>query len=125
MTQSDGFPQAITATLSARKEITIVTGPSDRPRETVIWVAVDDRGRVWVRSVRGPRGRWYRDLSADPQAAIDLGDGEIGVKALPAGGADDVQACSDALRAKYAGNASLASMLAPETLPTTVQLVPR
>lgn len=111
--------------MRTRKEISILTGPPAQPRATIIWVVVDGDDRVWVRSVRGPRGRWYRDLTADPRAAIDLGGGEIPVGALPSSDDASVRACTAALRAKYAGNASLASMLAPETLPTTVQLVPR
>jgi len=119
------FPGAVLHALQARKEVTIVTGPAAQPRATIIWVVVDGSDRVWVRSVRGARGQWYRDLMADPRAVIDLGEGEISVSAMPSSDEQSVQACTEALRAKYAGNASLASMLAPDTLPTTIQLVPR
>jgi len=125
VTSVASFPDAVLQALQTRKEITIVTGPPADRRATIIWVVVDGRDHVWVRSVRGPRGRWYRDLMADPRAVIDLGEGEISVSALPSSDEQSVQACTEALRAKYAGNASLASMLAPDTLPTTIQLVPR
>ena len=124
MSETPRFPEVVLHAFRTRKEITILTGPPEQPRATVIWVMVDGHDRIWVRSVRGPRGRWYRDLTADPRAAIDLGGSEIQVGALAASDDASVQACTEALRAKYAGNASLASMLAPETLPTTVQLVP-
>jgi hypothetical protein len=34
--------------------------------ETVIWAVVVD-GDVFVRSVRGEKGRWYREASANPE----------------------------------------------------------
>lgn len=119
------FPDAVLHALRTRKEISIVTGPPTGPRATIIWVVVDGNDRVWVRSVRGPRGRWYRDITLDPRAAMDLGGGEISVTALPASDEASVQACTEALRTKYATSSSLESMLAPDTLPTTLQLVPR
>ncbi len=119
------FPDAVLHALRTRKEVTVVTGPAAQSRATIIWVMVDGSDRVWIRSVRGPRGRWYRDLMVDPRATVDLGGSEIPVTALPSSDDASVQACSDALRAKYAANSSLPSMLAPDTLPTTVQLIPR
>lgn len=119
------FPDSLLGALRQRKEMTIITGPQNARRATVIWVVVDEVGRVLVRSVRGTRGRWYRDLVADPRGAIDVGDGEVLVTALPEADEELVRACSQALAAKYAGNGSLASMLTEETLPTTLQLVPR
>lgn len=99
--------------------------PGGSPRETLIWVVVDDADRVLVRSVRGPRGRWYRDLQANPVGAL-LVDGEaIGVRASDASDPERVEACSRALRAKYARSVeSLASMLDADSLPTTLELSP-
>jgi hypothetical protein len=124
MTAANRFEEAVAAALRTRKEVTILTGPPEHKRATIIWIVVDDADRVLVRSVRGARGRWFRDLEAEPAAAIDLGDRVVPVTALPASDAERVQACSDGLRTKYAGNGSLASMLAADTLATTVQLVP-
>jgi hypothetical protein len=37
----------------------------------VIWVAVADE-EVLVRSVRGTKGRWYRDLAAGGPATLEF-----------------------------------------------------
>jgi hypothetical protein len=41
----------------------------DQP--VVIWIVVPDE-EVFVRSVRGAKGRWYRDLMADPSATLEF-----------------------------------------------------
>lgn len=122
-----GFEPATLATLRDVRVIGIETSrsPGDPPRETLIWIVVDDAGRVFVRSVRGARGRWYRDLVANPLAALLLDGEPLGVRAEPAGDPERVEACSRAFEAKYPrAGASLASMLAPETLETTLELHP-
>src|SRR2546430_13042954 len=56
---------------------------ADAPwHRTTVWVAVDQAtGAVYVRSVRGPRGNWYRRLLANPQGSVAVSDERVGVKA--------------------------------------------
>jgi hypothetical protein len=89
---------------------------------TIIWVVVD-RGRVYVRSVEGEKGWWYRRLRRDPLGELHVGGNTAEVRAVAVTDADEIERVSAALRAKYARHAaSLARMLQPETLPTTLRL---
>src|SRR5207249_11611429 len=93
-------------------------------RRTIIWIVVDD-GRVYVRSVRGPGGKWYQRLRRDPAGALHVAGTRTPVRAVPVGDAAEIERVSAALRRKYARQrSSLASMLRPETLPTTLRLEP-
>ncbi|MEO8511905.1 MAG: nitroreductase/quinone reductase family protein [Chloroflexota bacterium] len=96
------------------------------PRRTIIWIVADDQD-AYVRSVRGDRGRWYRDVVARPAAAL-LPDGDrIEVQAHAAVDDASIELVSRLLRDKYgsASRASTESMLLPETLHTTLRLEPR
>ena len=110
--------------MAAAEEVDIETrSRAGEPRRTIIWI-VEREGMVYVRSVRGARGRWYRDALADPEVAVHVDGRRVAARALPATDAESVEACSQALREKYRGDFSLGSMLEPETLPTTMKLVP-
>ncbi|HEX2142192.1 MAG TPA: nitroreductase/quinone reductase family protein [Candidatus Limnocylindria bacterium] len=91
-------------------------------RRTIIWVVVDDRDRVLVRSVRAERGRWYRDLLANPAGVLHLDGRALGVRAEQVTDGERIEACSTALSRKYADDPALPSMLRADTLPTTLQL---
>ena len=92
---------------------------------TIIWVVVVE-GEVFVRSVRGPKGRWYREISSNPEGALHVGDERIPVRATPADDDTTVNAISDAIRSKYGKTSpgSTASMVRPEVLSTTLKLSP-
>src|SRR5438132_11796658 len=91
---------------------------------TVIWGVVDG-GRVYVRSVRAEDGQWYRRVRANPAGALQVGGIAAAVRAVPVDDPAEVERVSEALRRKYARQAgSLARMLRPETLPTTLRLEP-
>ena len=92
---------------------------------TIIWVVTLD-GAAFVRSVRGEKGRWYREVSANPSAALHVGDRRIPVRAVPVTEEQAVGAVSDTYRSKYGRTApaSTEAMLRPETLPTTLRLEP-
>ena len=120
-----GFDAEFLRRLAAAEEVEIetrrATGTSTR---TTIWIVVDG-GRVYVRSVRGPSGKWYRRLRRDPEGALHVAGTRTPVRAVPVGGAAEVERVSAALRRKYARyEGPLASMLRPETLPTTLRLEP-
>jgi hypothetical protein len=92
---------------------------------TTIWVVTVD-GSVFVRSVRGGRGRWYREVSANPAAALHVGDDRIPVRAVPVTDDATIAAVSEAYREKYGRTSpgSTRAMMQPETLPTTLRLEP-
>ena len=117
------WPDAID---SAREvEIETRRGEGAPVHRTIIWAVVDD-GEVFVRSLRGPSGRWYRELMLDPDAAVlHTQHEEFPVQAVPANDPDSVERASEALRRKYSDSRSLASMLAGDVLDTTVKLEPR
>jgi hypothetical protein len=124
---SAGFPRADLDALRSARTVTIETSrsPAGRTRRTVIWLVVDPDDRVLVRSVRGERGRWYRDLLAHPSGAVVAGQLRVPARAELAGDADRVAACTRALELKYASaGASLASMLVPEVVAATLELHP-
>jgi hypothetical protein len=124
---SDGFPAQLLEALRAARTVRIRTrrASEDARRETIIWLVVDDEDRVLVRSVRGARGRWFRDLRSQPMGVLIVGGAQVEVRAEPAADAERVDACSRALSEKYArSGASLASMLVPEVLEATMELQP-
>jgi hypothetical protein len=92
---------------------------------TIIWV-VTFGGDVFVRSVRGPQGRWYREVSANPAAALHVGDRRIPVRAVSEDDEATIERVSEAYRSKYEESAPgpTRAMVRPETLPTTLRLEP-
>ena len=92
---------------------------------TIIWVVVVE-GEVFVRSVRGPRGRWYREISSNPEGALHVGERRIPVRAVPATDETTVDAVSEAYRSKYEESlpGPTAAMVRPDVLPTTLKLSP-
>jgi hypothetical protein len=118
------FEDSDLAAIAAAKEVRIETrSAAGEAHRTIIWI-VEQGGDVYIRSVRGPRGRWYRETLADPEVAIHVNGRRLPARAVPATDDASIEACSDGLRAKYRRSYSLASMLTPETLPTTLKLVP-
>ena len=113
------------AALTAAEEIRIETqAPGGSAHRTIIWVVVEG-DEVFVRSVRGERGRWFREARANPAVAIHVGKQRLPATAIPADDPDSIDRVSAAFRAKYARfGGSLQAMLVPETLPTTIRLEP-
>lgn len=97
-----------------------------RPTHTaIVWVVVDQAGRVLVRSWRGERGRWYRELRAKPGGVLLVAGQRVPFIAELADDPERIEACSHGLREKYAtARGSLAKMLLDEVLPTTLELKP-
>jgi hypothetical protein len=108
--------------IAQAREVVIETRRGDRVYTTIIWVVVDEK-EVFVRSVRGDEGRWYRRATADPRVALRVGDDRFQFEATPANDPDSIERVSEALRRKYRGR-SLEMMLLPETLGTTLRLDP-
>ena len=99
---------------------------TDSPvHRTIVWVIVVE-GEVFVRSVRGQRGRWYREISSNPEGALHVGERRIPVRAAPATDGPTVDAVSEAYRSKYGESlpGPTAAMVRPDVLPTTLKLTP-
>ncbi len=79
-----------------------------------------------MRSVRGPKGRWYREISGNPAGALHVGDRRIAVRAAPVADGPITEAVSDAIRSKYEREWPIptAAMVRPDALPTTLKLSP-
>jgi hypothetical protein len=98
--------------------------PKGAKHSVKIWIVIVD-GVPYVRSVRGPKGRWYRELLARGDGAIVAGGKRTAVKAKQDKTKAAIDGTSDALRRKYkTSGASLASMLRADVLDTTVRLEP-
>lgn len=118
------FSREDLALLGAAEEVEIETGLPDGPRHrTIIWIVVDGSD-VFVRSVRGPGGRWYREVVANADVGLHLDGRRLAARAIPAGDPGSIARTSSALKTKYARDPALAAMLRPNTLDTTIRLEP-
>ena len=106
--------------IATAEEVVIETPGS---RRVVIWVVLVGTD-VYVRSVRGAEGRWYRQLVRNKSGTLRIGRLGLPVRALVKKDAGTVRAVSLAFRQKYRGSGSLPLMLRPSTLPTTLRLEP-
>ena len=90
----------------------------------VIWVVVAG-DEVFVRSVRGSKGRWYRDLATGGSATLEFAGRRLRVQALPASDADSIARASREYLRKYQQSPYAQAMVRAEVLPTTLRLEPR
>src|SRR5438309_2056242 len=121
MTFEAGFVDLVDAAQLVEIETRRRSGETIR---TVIWSVVDG-GQVYVRSVRAEDGAWYRRIRANPAGVLHVGGAAAAMCAVSVDDPAEVERVSEALRRKYARQAgSLARMLRPETLPTTLRLEP-
>jgi hypothetical protein len=110
--------------LATTKEIRVETRSSSGDvHRTIVWPVVRD-GVVYLRSYKGPAGRWYREAMAEPDIVLLFDRRRVPARAVPATDAASVEACSAALRDKYPRSYSLEAMLVPEVLPTTLRIEP-
>jgi hypothetical protein len=106
--------------LRDRREIAIRT-EKHPASAVVIWVVVAD-DEVFVRSVRGNKGRWYRDLATGGSATLEFAGRQLGVQALPAADTDAIARASREYLRKYQPSPYAQSMVRAEVLPTTLRL---
>src|SRR5882672_8015411 len=90
----------------------------------VIWVVVAD-DEVFVRSVRGTKGRWSRDLAAGGSATLEFAGRQLAVRAIPANEPDAIARASREYLRKYRASPYAQSIVRAEVLPTTLRLEPR
>jgi hypothetical protein len=106
-----------------RHEVAIRTG---RHPDTgvVVWaVVVDDA--VFVRSARGAKGRWYRDLAGGDTATLEAGPSRLAVRATRVDDPATIERVNGEYRRKYGSSPYLQSVLRPEVVATTMRLDPR
>jgi hypothetical protein len=89
----------------------------------VIWVVVAD-GEVFVRSVNGTKGRWYRDLAAGGPAVLEFAGRQLAVQAIPETDPATVDRASSEYLRKYRPSPYAQAMVKTEVLPTTLRLEP-
>jgi hypothetical protein len=106
------------------EEIDIETQPPDGPaHRTTIWIVVDGED-VFVRSVRGDRGRWYREALANPAVAVHVDGRRLPATAIPATDPDSMDRVTRAVIEKYTGIDGYDSMQNPEIFSATLRLEP-
>jgi hypothetical protein len=113
-------------TLRALRDVREVTIRTEKHPESavVIWVAVAD-DEVFVRSVQGGKGRWYRDLVAGGRATLELAGRRLAVQAIPATDPAAIDRASREYLRKYQPSPYAPAMVKPEILSTTLRLEPR
>src|SRR5216683_8295989 len=104
--------------LRDRKEVRIRT-EKHPDSAVVIWVVVTD-DEVFVRSFRGTKGRWYRDLATGGSATLEFAGRQLAVQALPASDADSIARASREYLRKYQPSPYAQAMVRAEVLPTTL-----
>ena len=90
----------------------------------VIWVVVADN-EVFVRSVYGAKGRWYRDLAAGGPATLEFSGRRLAVQAIPTTDPGAIAGASPEYLRKYQPSPYAQAMVKSEVLPTTLRLEPR
>jgi hypothetical protein len=108
--------------LRKTQEVGIRTGK--RPDHTVIIWAVAVGDDAFVRSVRGPSGKWYKTISADGRATLEINEKLVPVRAMAVSDAPTIAAVSAEYLSKYATSPYAQAMVKPDTLPTTLRLEP-
>jgi hypothetical protein len=118
------FPADQLERIDQRQEVEIETRAADGTvHRVIIWVVVDD-GEVFVRSVRGATGRWYRELLAEGTGGLRVGEEHIPVRATHTPDEASVSRTSEALQRKYQGDPAVWAMIREDVLETTVRLEP-
>lgn len=114
------FDTGVLRMLRDAQEIRIRPGNSSK-RGVIIWVVVAG-DEVFVRSVQGPNGKWYKTASAQKEATLEIDNRLISVTAVAVSDKTTIDAVSAEYLRKYATSPYAQSMTRPETLPTTLRL---
>jgi hypothetical protein len=113
-------------TLHQLREVREITIRTDKHPTTpvVIWVVVTDE-KVFVRSVYGTRGRWYRDLTTGGAATLKFAGRSVPVRASPETDKAAIEQVSEEFLRKYRPSRYAPAIVKPEILSTTLRLEPR
>jgi hypothetical protein len=116
------FDAATLRELSDVQEVAIRT-EKHPDAAVVIWVVVADD--EVLRSWRGTKGRWYRDLAAGGPATLEIAGRGLPVQAIPARAAASAARASAEFLRKYQPSSHAHQMVRSEILATTLRLEPR
>lgn len=119
------FPAIVLEAFRAKHEVEVETASAaGEVHRVIIWIVVVDEV-PYVRSVRGPKGRWFRELMLKGEGAIHIGKRRIAVRAKKVTDAGENARVSEALQQKYVRPvASVKAMIREEVLATTARLEP-
>jgi hypothetical protein len=120
------FDEEVIRLLAKIDEVEVETraGPNAPAHRVTIWVVVDGDA-AFVRSVRGARGRRYREATAYPEAVLHAGTQKVPVHIEPVSDATTIARVSDAFLRKYVRWPNDARAMArDEVLATTLRLQP-
>lgn len=109
--------------IAVTDEVLIETSDERGSKRTIIWVVVEG-GEVFVRSVLGEKGHWYRRAVADPEVSLIVNGEQHRFLAVPAHDEVSVERASNGFVAKYQPGRSLDAMVRDEVLATTLRLDP-
>jgi hypothetical protein len=109
--------------LHERQEVAIRT--EKHPKSAVVIWAVVAGDEVFVRSWRGAKGRWYRDLASGGLATLEFADRRLAVRAIPASDPAAVAKADREYLRKYQRSSHAQEMVRPDVLSTTLRLEPR
>ena len=91
------------------KEVAIRT--TKHPGSAVTIWAVVSSPDVFIRSVRGTKGRWYRDLANGGPATLEFDGEQLAVQAVPAIDASSIERASQEFLSKYRSSPYAASIV--------------
>src|SRR5690242_9513378 len=113
------FEKAILSRLRDQDEIRIRT-VKHPDTAVIIWVAVagDD---VFVRSARGAKGRWYKDVAGGGEATVEFNGHKLPVRAVPAADQASIEQATREYLRKYGRSPYAQSVVRPDILPTTLR----
>jgi hypothetical protein len=121
---NEAFPQLLITRMDVAKEVDIETrSPEGKVNRVTIWIVIVD-GVPYVRSVRGTKGRWYREITDRKEGVLHVGSRKVPVRPTKVNAPELIDEVSAALWRKYPKSASLFSMLRYVTLDTTLRLDP-
>ena len=121
---TDVFPDLLVQRMDVAQEVDIETrSPEGKAHRVTIWIVVVD-GVPYVRSVKGPKGRWYRELTTRKDGVLHVGSRKLPVRPVKVRAPEMIDEVSAAFWRKYTKTASLFSMLRLSTLDTTLRLEP-
>ena len=95
--------------------------PDGSTRSVPIWV-VQVGNQIYVRSVRGPKGGWYRRLRANPDGEVRDGGHRHRVHAETVTDADTLAQVTRAYATKYAGSPFVRPLLGGPSVEATLRL---
>jgi hypothetical protein len=97
--------------------------PDGSTRSVPIWV-VQVGDHIYVRSVRGPKGGWYRRLRANPDGEVRDGEHQHRVRAEAVTDAGTLAEVTRAYATKYAGSPFVRPLLEGPSVGATLRLDP-